>query len=169
MTYRERNGVTGGITNNQAQPPATPAPAPATPSPTAYPMITLTVGRYWITGFGDKATGITAYLATTNAAGNTRVEVTEAINATTDNAPGQFWIFNVLKPVGWFATLWGKPSIAGPNVHSAADTANVPDPPTPLSTLNDFLGSLMTGELGKAILAGVIVYAITEGFKGRSS
>jgi hypothetical protein len=168
MTYRDRNGITGpigGITNNQAQPP--PAPAPATPTPQAYPMTTLTVGRYWITGFGDKATQITAYLATTNAAGSTRVEVTEAINATTDNSPGQFWIFNVLKPVGWFATLWGKPSIAGPNVHSAADTANVPDPPTPLSTLDDFLGSMLTGNIGKMVLAGVIVYALTEGLKSK--
>jgi hypothetical protein len=162
VSYRERNGVTGGITHSQAQPP----PAPA-PTPQAFPMITLTAGRYWITGFGDKATQITAYLATTNAAGSTRVEVTETINSTTDNTAGQFWIFNVLKPTGWFATLWGKPTIAPPSMHSAADTAQVPDPPTPLSTLNDFIGSLMTGSIGKMILAGVVVYAITEGFKSK--
>lgn len=161
--YRERNGVSGGITHNQALPPATPAPAPTQLRP-------LAPGRYWITAFGTKQGTLDAYLLGQSALGNTHTETTEAINATSDNPAGSFYIFNVLNPVSWMGTVFGMPTKAGANIHTLADTVQRPPEPTPAGQLGDMFGGLatmLTGDLGKMVLAGLVVWAITEGRSNR--
>lgn len=171
--YRERNGITGGVA-----PPAPPAPAPAKPAKpkglaaaaTNVNMMIVPVGRYWVTAFGTTETELDAYFKINAATGATQTEVTEHIGdpGTAAAKQGSFYIFNVKTPLGWPVGLFGKPTTAGPNIHSMADTVSAPDLPTgPVPALGNFLddlGQLFSGT-GGMIAAGVLIWLLTEGSK----
>jgi hypothetical protein len=74
-----------------------------------------------------------------------------------------FYLFDVLEPVEWPKNKrWGYPTIArseahpeAPKIETADDTGVRPTVPSPIETINDFLGSAKTLAL---VALGVYVY-----------
>lgn len=170
--YRDRDGVTGGVKHAAHKPAAkalTAAPAAAASNT---PIQILPVGRYWVTAFAEKQTELDAFFKIMGAAGSTQTEVTEHIGdpGTAAAKQGSFYIFNVKTPVAWPVGVFGKPTIAGSNIHSMADTVQAPDLPLdPSTSLGNFLGDLgkLFSGTGGIIAAGLVVWCITEGGRGR--
>jgi hypothetical protein len=84
----------------------------------------LPTGRYWIDATSAKAPELEGYFQSNSA--RIHVETTEGAGETEGTI---FYIFSVLAPVPWFATNFGFPTVAGPEIKSKSDTATVPDLP----------------------------------------
>lgn len=109
----------------------------------------LPVGRYWLDVPESKTSDFNGYLAASIE--RVKVEVTEG-----EGEHGTFYIFRVLSPVPWFATNFGFPNTAGPEVKSRADTVQAPDlPKDGLDQVSDALDSV--GNAGKVIVSVALV------------
>lgn len=94
-------------------------------------------GRYWLDLIGkEKLTRFAGWLQNPDLGGSGRVKLehTEYHEANTSVVPGtpstpeREWIlFQVLRPVMYDEAFYGRPTVAGPNIKSEADTIQSPD------------------------------------------
>ncbi len=146
--------------------------APLPPPAPVIVNITVAPGRYWATAFADRADDMALYFQTLNELQGVlpHVEVTEAIDSTSDHPAGSFFLFTFPKPVQWPASLFGKPTVAGPGIHSLADTVQRPDPPpSAIDQAQGILDGISSGletafEIGAAAL---LVFALSKMVGGR--
>lgn len=123
----------------------------------------LPAGRYWVDVFAPDASAFIAWLrANKNAV---HVTTTESFPENGGGPARDWYLFDVTTPVPWSGP--GFPTVAGPEIKTAEDTAQRPDPEKdPTDKLDDWIKNDMSAVLSTikvAVIGAAVVGTIVLG------